>query len=324
MGFAFSAFYALQLALRWKLISLGDRKRVLRAAAIILVSAIFALVVLLPPQDSFLVAQASEATFQHRLQSLVEGLVGAFSDSHFVAILLLVLAGIWAYERRGLLLLVLSVGGTALEYGFLRGFNHHQGLITIAFVVFMWAVWPSPERLEGLPRREWWVHQVLLGTLILTFGWQCTWSYSAIRNDWAGPYTGALDAARFLKSVNADKLGCSGYGAWAVGVQPYFDHNIFINYGGPESPASYHWSLEFENRADVFSQWRVHNGPPFILIVGPWSPQESVPLIEFLKTENYVLVHYSEGTRFFKNIPGPHSIFLIFEKIDFVLSTQKP
>lgn len=323
LAFALTAFYALRIVLRWKEVSLADRKRVLQAASIILISAIFAVAVLLPPKDSFLVAQATEATFQHRLQSFAEGLVGALSDSRFLAVLVLVLSGIWAYERRGLPLLVLAVGGTALEYGFLRGFNHHQGLITIAFVAFLWAVWPSAKQLECLPARKWWVHQLLLGTLIILFGWQCMWSYSAIRGDWAGPYTGALDAARFLKSENADNLGCSGYGAWAMAVQPYFDHNIFLNYGGPDSPASYHWSVEFEKRADDLPPGGVRNGTPFILIAGTWRPQETVPLVEFLKARDYVLVHYSEGTRFFKDTPGPHSLFLIFERSEFVWSRQK-
>ena len=161
--------------------------------------------------------------------------------------------------------------------------------------------------------------------LVLTFGWGCTWSYSAIRNDWAGPYTGALDAAQFLKSVHADKLGCSGYLFWAVGVQPYFDHNIFLNYGGPDSPASYHFGIEFEKRAGVLTESEARNGPPFIIVASEYdNPQQATTTIESMRSVNYALVHYSDGTRFFKSTPGVHSSYFIFERIDFAWSVQKP
>jgi hypothetical protein len=134
IGFAFSAFYAFQLAFRWRQISPDDRKRVLFAGAVVALSLIFAVVVLFPRSDSTLMAGAMAKTLQRHLQLVEEGLAGAFADSVFVAIPLLILAGIWAYQRRGLLLLLLGVGGTALEYGFVQGYGHHQGLITIAFV----------------------------------------------------------------------------------------------------------------------------------------------------------------------------------------------
>jgi hypothetical protein len=149
-----------------------------------------------------------------------------------------------------------------------------------------------------------------MATLILTFGWACTWSYTAMRNDWAGPYTGARDAAEYLKSVHADKLGCNGYLYWAVGVQPYFDHNIFLNYGGPEVPAAYHFSSDFRKRADVLTEWQAENGPPFMLVGDEVSPQQAIPMIESYRSVNYLLVHYSAGRRFIQK--HTRAIFFVF------------
>jgi hypothetical protein len=137
-----------------------------------------------------------------------------------------------------------------------------------------------------------------------------------MRNDWAGPYTGATNAARFLKSIHADKQGCNGYGDWAVGVQPYFDHNIFINYGGPQAPASFHWSDEFVQRVDFVTPKQLRNGPPLIL----WAArenQQAMALIEDLKSRNYRLIYNSIGTRFFKHSRGPREFYLVFERTDF-------
>jgi hypothetical protein len=316
IAFSLAVAYALPLVSRWKDLTAEEQKRVLRAAALVAFSALLLLIVLFPPADSFLVAQARSATFTRHLQLLSEGLVGAFSDSVLVTILLLVLAGLWAYQRSALLLLILSVGGTALEYGFVRGYSQHQGLITIAFVVFLWVAWPSAEQLEGLTGNSKSLQQALLVALVLTFAWHCTWSYSAIRNDWAGPYTGATDAARFLKSVHADERGCNGFGFWAVGVQPYFDRNIFLNYGGPDAPASQHWSIEFYNRANVLSLEKLKNRPRYLLVADEESLQQVMPMIEGFKTSGYELIHYSDGTKFFKNELGAHSLYLIFERVE--------
>jgi hypothetical protein len=323
IGCTFAAFYGFQLARCWKEILPGDRKRIFRAAALITMSVIFAVVVLIPRQDSSLVAGAIGKTLQRHVQLVGEGFVGAFADSAMVAIPLVLLAGVWAYQRSGLLLLIMSVGGTSLEYGFLQGYGHHQGLITIALVVSLWAVWPRKEQLEGMPRERRWLHQALVVALILAFGWQCSWSYHAIRNDWAGPYTGARDAALYLKSAGADKLGCNGYTFWAVAVQPYFDHNIFLNYGGPNAPAAYHFATGFDKRAARLTQWDAQNGPPFIVVAPEMTLPEATAMIEQFRDVNYVLVHYSDGTRFFKNQLGTHSPYFIFEKIDFALSKQK-
>lgn len=324
IAFSLVAALSVQLVPRWRGISRQDRKRVFVAFALVACSAILFVAVLLPPSDSFLVAQENAKTLHQHVQLVIEGLVGALSDFTLVAVSLLVLVGVWAYQRAALLLFGLSVGATALEYGFVRGYTQHQGLITIAFVVFLWAVWPSIRQIESLPGRQKLLHQVVVGALVLTFAWQCTWSFSSIRNDWAGPYTGARDAAQFLQSVHADQLGCIGFGFWAVGVQPYFDHNIFLNYGAPESPASQHWSNDFYNRANVISQKAIQDRPAFILVADEESFQQVTPMIEGFKTWNYRLVHYSEGNRFFKNTKGIPSLYLIFQREDPAQPTQMP
>lgn len=321
IGLGFAAFYGIQLALRWKEIACTDGKRIFAGLAIIAASFVFAVVILLPKSDSSLVAEAVHPSFSRHLFLAGEGLTGAFSeDLVMIPVLFLILAALWAYQRRSVVLLLLTVGGTALEYGFLRGFGHHQGLITIGFVVFLWAAWPSAEQSQALSRNFKWLHQAFLAAALLIFAWQCTWSYSAIRGDWAGPYSGALDAAQFLKSVHADTLGCSGYMFWAVAVQPYFDHNIFLNYGGPHTPASYHFSFDFDRRTSHISDWEAQNGPPFLVVSVEATPEQAIPTIQLLRSLNYVPVHTSDGTRFFKSASGVHSLYLIFERTDFAYS----
>ena len=120
--------------------------------------------------------------------------------------------------------------------------------------------------------------------------------------------------------MNADAVVISS----AVAVQPYFDHNIFLNYGGPGAPASYQFSVEFSQRADILWESQALNGPPFIVVGDEISAEQAIPMIQSYRSVNYVLVHYSDGTRFFKGPLGPHSSYFIFERLNFLLATQEP
>jgi hypothetical protein len=54
------------------------------------------------------------------------------------------------------------------------------------------------------------------------------------------------------------------------------------------------------------------------------SPPQASPMIESYRSVDYVLVHYSDGTRVFKGTPGVHASYFIFEKIDFVGGIRQP
>ena len=169
IGIAFSTFYAFELLHGWKETSDSYSRRVFRAGTLIASSLILAVIVLFPRSDSSLFAEAVHPTLARHLQLVGEGLTGAFAATALPAIPLLVLSCIWAYQRGGVLLFLLAVGGTSLEYGFIRGYGHHQGLITIAFVVFLWAAWPTTQQLRHLPKFSKLLHQGMLLSLLLTF-----------------------------------------------------------------------------------------------------------------------------------------------------------
>jgi hypothetical protein len=72
----------------------------------------------------------------------------------------------------------------------------------------------------------------------------------------------------FLKSIHADSAGCNAYNFWLVGVQPYFDHNIFANLGGPDAPAFYHQTTDFTNSIAGWPAFvNRKNNPPCMLFL---------------------------------------------------------
>jgi hypothetical protein len=68
------------------------------------------------------------------------------------------------------------------------------------------------------------------------------------------------------------------------------------------------------------TDWEAQNGPPFVVVSFEATRQQAIPTIELLRSLNYVLVHSSDGTRFFKGSAGVHSLYLIFERTDFAYS----
>src|SRR5579872_353891 len=322
IAIALSTVCVMQFSSAWKDISDKDRKRVAAAGALIALSLVMVVAVLLPRSDSSLVAQARGITLGRHLQLVLEGLIGSLSNSWLVAIPGLFIAGVWAYQRGHLLLMVLSVGGTAMVYGFLRGYGHHQGLITIAFVAFLWAAWPDRGQADLVPRDARRLHQAAIVALLFVFGWHCEWSYIAIRSEWAGAYSGARDAAMFLQSVHADQVGCRGYTFWSIGVQPYFDHNIFANQGGSDAAASHHFGFEAENHTQMIFPSELQEGPPIVVSYFEGTEDETAPMVEAFTAWNFRLIHLSDGRRFFKGTSGVRERYLIFARTDWILAQR--
>jgi hypothetical protein len=178
----------------------------------------------------------------------------------------------------------------------------------------MWAVWPTEHEIRGEGREFRTLHRVTICVLSLMFAWQAYWSVVALRNDWYKPYTGARDAAAYLKISHLDTAGCAGYTVGLVGVQPYFDHNIFANLGGPEAPAYYHQTTAFENTVAGIPAFMHRTSDPACLVVSytlDWNQRVSRDIKE-TEREGYDLVHVSKGTAFFKDEPGELQLYLIF------------
>jgi len=107
----------------------------------------------------------------------------------------------------------------------------HLGLLFLAWV---FAIWISADRAR--PGPAFW----------LSFGvvaaFQCYWTVESVRYDWSHPYSGSLEAARYLKESGIAERGPFAIGYACVGIQPYFARNIFRNVNGGVPSAFWDWS----------------------------------------------------------------------------------
>jgi len=315
IAMALAIAFIVRLRPQWSGLEAGQKNQVMVAGAIFGFALVLLVVILFPPSATTVaMSDAKTFTLEAHVMKTFFGLCAAVTDYLPLALLILLLVGIWFAERHGLFLMLSAVGGTALIYGFLRGTRHHQGLILIALLTAIWAVWPTKEELACSPKASSHLHAVLVVTLSLLFAWHTYWSAVAIRNDWRGAYTGAQDAAMFLKSIHADSAGCNAYNFWLVGVQPYFDHNIFANLGGPDASAFYHQTTDFTNSIAGWPAFvNRKNNPPCMLFSFALNWRENIgPMVEYIKAQGYQLVHVSDGTAFFKDEPGERQLYLFF------------
>ncbi|MGA3316956.1 MAG: hypothetical protein ABSC64_11025 [Candidatus Korobacteraceae bacterium] len=306
--------YGLRTWRRWPQLATGARRRVTIAGLVFGVALMFLVVVLYPPPDTVAMAEAGTFTFQQHAQKTLFGVAGSICDFPLASLLVLILACIWSYERGSLLVLIIGMCGTGLIYGFLRGAQHHQGLILLSLVTGLWVGWPSPEEQAALQGHSLYLHRIVLVTFIFVFAWQLRWSYTAIRNDWAGSYSGARDTAMFLKSVHADEAGCSGFLYWTVGVQPYFPHNIFENLGGPSAHAYIHNSVSYAEQINNLRYSQLKSR--FLVFSFAKRLAQVEPLIQLVNEHGYRLVYYANGSAFFKDRAGEPQLYLVFERVD--------
>ncbi len=113
----------------------------------------------------------------------------------------------------------------------------HSGLLVPLIICLLWITWPAPGRLY---RYE------ILGHAALLFlvGVQIVWSAYAIDYDHYNAYAPSLAAAKFLKPLVREGAtvavtsidGNMGNNFEAVGLLPYFDHNIYVN-----QPQAFWW-----------------------------------------------------------------------------------
>jgi len=300
---------------RWPELESPDRRRTAVSGSIFCAALILLVIVLYPPQTET-VALSDAQTFtarEHLLKSVLVVFV-ALNRWPLLGALFFAPIALWlSYRPSGLLLSFVGAGGVALIYGFCRGTRHHEGIIIIALLTAIWSVWPSEPELRNSTREFLNLHKILVWSLTILFMWQTYLASVALRRDWYEPYTGAKDAATYLKSMQTDLANCAGYTVGLVAIQPYFSHNIFVNLGGSEAPGFYHQSVTFENTVagmDAFAH-RSTNPP---CVVMSYSVDEKIinRSVKQIEAQGYRLVHTSTGTAFFENEPGEPQLYMIF------------
>ena len=157
----------------------------------------------------------------------------------------------WCRRRKVTSVYLISLFGTAVIFGFLRGAPHHLGILVVGAVTALWCGWPSESDVRSFSPTGLRWHRASAAALCLLFAYESSWSWSAVRYDWRFPYSRAREAAEYIKSVGADRAGIDCLNGLTVGILLYFDSNICTNLRSPEGFSFFHESLDVRRRATL-------------------------------------------------------------------------
>jgi hypothetical protein len=131
-----------------------------------------------------------------------------------------------------------------------------------------------------------------------------------IHHEYLYPYSGAQDAAQYLKAVGADRGLIFGLKYGIVGVQAYFDHNILANI----RTAYFHHGFPFDG-AKVKEDDLQRVNPEYLVLCSR-EPQATVKeIIPKLAGAGYEVVHFSDGYLLYKRTAGDRETYFIFRRI---------
>jgi MFS family permease len=257
-------------------------------------------------------AQASpefKAQIPTAIDKMISVVSGAFIDWLAPSIVLVVLLAAWTIWRRKWLPFVLSVGALIVFYGAVHGAAHHHGTVFIAAIIGLWIAWPQQREDSTPSARDELVALAVNGLLLLLCAINVWDSAVVIQREYKYPYSGAQDAAQYLKKVGADRGPMFGLLFGVVAVQAYFDHNIFINnpttyfhHGLPLGPTMLNVDLLYQVKPEYVVAYSMD--PEVMLGSG----------VHELTSRGYELVHFSDGYYLYKRAVFEREVYFIFRR----------
>lgn len=299
----------------WATLEERVRRRYVLCVAAMAITFLFLFVILRPTPDIEEFVLKKDPAKYHiveppKLARLEAVLSGAFLDYSLPSGVFYLLAGAWCYMRRNLLAFVLPTGVLILLYTRVHGFAHHHGTLFVAAIMGLWIAWPTDEEQRVFTIAERRATQGMIVLLVCLFGLNIWDAAVAMRNDYLYPYSGAEDAAKYLRSVGAIGKPIFGYMYGVAGVQAYFNHNILSNM----STTYYHHGEPLKGR--ILDWEEINAVRPEYLIVHSLDPDVDYRIVNaVLNSQGYKLVHLSDGYLFYKRSVYERQAYLIYRRV---------
>src|SRR5580704_3288209 len=329
----FGLLFLLQATKSWPGFDGRVRTQYFMCAALMVCVFLFLVVTLKPTSDieEFVakreVAQLSQAAKQQmnivgpitKLETIVSG---AFLDFFLPSALFVLAAAYWCLTRRRFLVFALPVGSMIAVYSIIHGAAHHHGTATVAAITALWIAWPTRQEQNREAKREKWQLRGMIALLLIFCAVNIWDAAVVIKREYLYPYSGADDAARYLRAVGADRGPMFGFLFGVVAVQAHFNHNIFANV----PTAYFHHGLPLAGTSlDVEELERIQ---PEYIVAYSQDPQLMLEGgLPQLTTRGYELVHFSDGYYLYKRAVFEREVYFILRRISscavFLLATSK-
>jgi hypothetical protein len=314
----FGMAYLIEAVRSWRTLEAEVRTRYQICVAVMALTFLFLFIILKPTPDIDVFLRNKEiaqmppgiraqidAPALRKLSAIISG---AFLDYLVPSVLFVALVAAWCLMRRRFLIFVLP-GGALIALYFVQGYPHHHGTLFIAAITALWIAWPDKQERRGFGVRERRAAHGMVLLLLCLCAVNIVDGVVVIHHEHLYPYSGAEDAAKYLKSVGADRGPIFGFSHGMAGVQAYFDHNILAN-----TPTAYfHHGLPLHGLTVNVDELQQVN--PEYVVAYSNNPDEMLQQgIPNFKTQGYVLVHFSDGYNLYKRIAFQRETYFIFRR----------
>ena len=311
LAFALGISYAIKFVSEWSTHSASTRRTFLYSVASIAVFYLLLFAILLPAKDT-------EATHEAALSApvlasrTISGIAGSLVDNRWLSLAIFLIFALWNYSRRALISFLLPASLLIGVYVSLAPRPHQLGTILISMLASLAIAWPSAAERRLFSVREKWSYNFIVSVLAATLAYQVYVGSVAIRNDVRLPYSGAQDAAAYLRPAVEQHQRIYGFQYGMVAINDYFPQNIFANW----QHAYYHHALgEF---APQTVGPAIAAGHPDYVVTTWWEPFDPTEfrqrmVIPFAQL-GYSLVHMSDGYLLTKTGYSSRQIYAIFRR----------
>ena len=309
-----AAVYAIEQFRNRESKSLSHLRKLLACASLLLVFYAFAIWTVWPPRDLILSSVRGQSGIY--FLRAVYSLVWPTCQPWIVSIPFWTAMVLWFHARHKLYFLLPVVLFAAFS-GAVSVAWWHAGLVIPLLICLLWVTWPAP----GTSSRELEIAGRI--ALVIMIATQVLWSGYALFYDHYYAYSPDPAAAKFLspyvqEGATIAVTYISGPGDKrvrafpAVGILPYFDHNIYVN-----TPYPFWWWSDQDPTEDRFNLLLPSH--PRIVIVEETHPNPFAhlnlddPKYVFLLKDGYRLMDVFCGTQPRQLEPGETLCHVVFE-----------
>jgi len=217
-------------------------------------------------------------------------LFDAFTPSRFLSAIVLALLAVWFWQRKTFLLWAGPILGLLWLFVFKWAAVWHEGAL---YYHTLLCAWVAIEHNPPESSVSWASARCLRLATLLLLGVHVYWAAVSSYRDVMYPYSGSLEASRYLARHGLHEEQIYGQGFASFSVLPYFSQNIFDNYNHKRNPSYFLWAKS--NPLLSRREAACDDAPRFVLVAVKFPGENG------LNCPRYELAKRFEGWMFWKD-----------------------
>ncbi|MDP9194196.1 MAG: hypothetical protein M3P06_21075 [Acidobacteriota bacterium] len=300
----------------------GALRRQLTALGVLILNGIALVAILWPPRDLAIKPILDYDFSPGKMYGITRlALTANLFNEPLLAFICLGVICTWLW-RRGALLELLIVLGFLIPITTVYFNLWHEGLFVLVLFFGVLLGYARPARVADADSAR--DRRLTLGVttiFCLVLIQHVIWTVLALSYDREAPYSGSRAAAQFIETYGLQNHRLYGAGFAVIGVQPYFEKNIFANYHPKGGYSFLDWTTSSDlyiPRRPAMKKWmdsRMRESPDFFLVSQKFS-SEVIYSRALAADSRYRRIAVFPGRLFWKTRAREREYFMLYGRID--------